>query len=69
MSKNKLSRYFVFVSICTFVAILFSVIQQSYSNLIKATTEVQNSTLIRSVPSKLDVEILDEIEKRQEILP
>jgi dipeptide/tripeptide permease len=69
MTKNKLSRYFVIVSILTFVAIFFQIVQQSYSNLIKPTQEVQQNPLIRSVNPKLDVQVLDEIEKRQELNP
>jgi len=66
MSKNKLPQYFVILSICTFLAIFFFVIQQSYINLMRATTEAKNSPLIRSVSPNLNIEILDEIEKRQE---
>lgn len=65
--KNKLPQYFVSLSICTFLAIFFFVVQQSYNNLIKPTIEVQNSPLIRSVSPNLDIDVLDEIEKRQEI--
>ena len=67
MKKNKLIQYFVFLSVCTFLAIFFFVVQQSYNNLIKATIEVQNSSLIRSVSPDLEVDVLDEIEKRSEI--
>lgn len=66
MLKNKLPQYFVILGICTFLALFFFVIQQSYINLMRATTEVKNSPLIRSVSPKLNIEILDEIEKRQE---
>ncbi len=66
MLKNKLSQYFVFLGICTFLAIFFFVVQQSYNNLMKATTEAKNSPLIRSVSPNLDTQVLDEIEKRQE---
>jgi len=68
MQKNKLSRYLLFLSVSTFLAIFFFVIQQSYNNLIKATTEVKNSPLIHSVSPNLDTGILDEIEKRPEII-
>ena len=68
MQKNKLPQYFVFLGICTFLAIFFFVVQQSYSNLIRATAEVQNSSLIRSISPNLDVEVLNEVEKRLEIL-
>ena len=67
MTKNKLPQYFVFLSICTFLAIFFFVVQQSYNNLMKASIEVQNSSLIRSVSPNLEINVLDEIEKRQEL--
>ncbi|MBU1117613.1 hypothetical protein KKD37_01480 [Patescibacteria group bacterium] len=69
MIKNKLPKYFVFLGICTFLAIFFIVVQQSYNNLIRATAEVKSSSLIRSITPDLDIEVLDEIEKRQEIFP
>jgi hypothetical protein len=68
MRKNKLPQFFVFLSICTFLAIFFFVVQQSYNNLIRATVEVQSSPLIRSVSPNLEIDVLDEIEKRQEII-
>jgi hypothetical protein len=49
------------------LAIFFYVVSKSYNNLIKATVEVQSSPLIRSLSPNLDIEVLDEIEKRQEI--
>lgn len=67
--KNKLSKYFVFAAVCTFLAMFFFVIQQSYNNLIRATIEVQTNPLTRPVSPKLDADILDEIEKRPEIIP
>ncbi|HWS48457.1 MAG TPA: hypothetical protein VN174_00220 [Candidatus Methanoperedens sp.] len=66
MQKNKLSQYFLILGIFTFLAIFFFVIQQSYSNLMKASSETKNSPLVRSVSPNLDIDILDEIEKRQE---
>lgn len=66
MQKNKLSQYFLILSIFTFLAIFFFVVQQSYNNLMQASSETKNSPLIRSVSPNLDIDILDEIEKRQE---
>jgi len=68
MSKIKLSKYLVLISIFTFIAIFFSVVSQSYNNLIKSTEEIQDNPLIRSVTPDLDIDVLDEIEKRQELL-
>ncbi|MFA6008206.1 MAG: hypothetical protein WC784_06250 [Candidatus Shapirobacteria bacterium] len=69
MIKNKLSRYFVVISILTFLAIFVQIMQQSYNNLIKATAAVQQNPIIRSVDPNLDLKVLDEIEKRQELNP
>jgi len=69
MTKNKFSRYFIIVSVFTFLAIFFQIVQQSYNNLIKPTIKVEQSSLIRSVNPKLDVQVLDKIEKRQELNP
>lgn len=68
MSKIKLSKYLVLISIFTFIAIFFSVVSQSYNNLIKSTEEIQDNPLIRSVSPDLDIDVLSEIEKRQEFL-
>jgi len=67
MSKIKFSKYLVLISIFTFIAIFFSVVSQSYNNLIKSTAEIENNPLIRSVSPDLDLNVLDEIEKRQEL--
>jgi len=67
MFKIKFSKYLVLISIFTFIAIFFSVMSQSYNNLIKSTTEIQDNPLIRSISPDLEIEVLDEIEKRQEL--
>jgi hypothetical protein len=69
MIKNKLSRYFVIISVLTFLVIFVQIVQQSYNNLIKATVKVQQNPIIRSIDPKLDIQVLDEIEKRQELNP
>lgn len=66
MTKNKLSKYLLFLSFFTLLAIFFSVVQQSYNNLIQASAEVKSSPLIKSVSPDLDIQIIDEIENRQE---
>lgn len=66
MIKNKLSKYLLFLSLFTFLAIFFSIVQQSYNNLIQASAEVKSSPLIKSVSPDLDTQIIDEIENRQE---
>lgn len=69
MQKNKISRYFIFLGLFTFLAIFVFVVQQSYNNLIKATIEVQNSPLIKSVDPNLDIETLNLIEQKKEFSP
>jgi len=67
MSKIKFSKYLILLSIFTFVALFFSVVSQSYNNLIKSSEEIKNDPLLHSVSPDLDIDVLDEIEKRPEI--
>lgn len=67
MTKNKISKYFLWLSILTLAAVFFVVVQKSYENLIKARTDNQNVTLTRSISPNLDLTVLDEIENREEI--
>lgn len=69
MFKNRLSKIFVLISIGTFIALFFSVVSQSYSNLIRATTEIKDNPLTRNISPDLDLSIIDEIEIRQELSP
>jgi len=69
MKKNKFSRYFLILALTTFSAIFVLITQKSYDNLMKATTEAKKSNLIRPIDPNLDLDVLDQIEKRQEILP
>ncbi len=68
MSKIKFSKYLVLISVFTFVTIFFSVVSKSYDNLIESTAEIETNPLIRSISPDLEIEVLDEIGKRQEIL-
>lgn len=65
MEKNKISKYFLFISIFTFIAIFFFVVQKSYNNLMKPSAEVKKSELLKPVEPSLDVSVLDEIEQRK----
>lgn len=65
MKKNKLSNYFLIIGILTFLTIFVFMVQESYSNLIKATNQIQNNSLLKPIDPNLNTAILDEIEKRQ----
>jgi hypothetical protein len=65
MEKNKISTYFLFISIFTFIAIFFFVVQKSYGNLMKPTQEVKKSELLKPVSPTLDTAVLDDIEQRK----
>jgi hypothetical protein len=68
MSKIRFSKFLVLISLFTFIAIFFSVVSQSYNNLIKSTEKIGDSPLTRFISPDLDIDVLDEIEKRQELL-
>jgi len=64
MKKSKLSTYFIFISFFTFISILVVIIQKSYSNLMGPINNLQTSSYEKTINSQLDLEIIDEIEKR-----
>jgi len=65
MKKNKISTYFLFISIFTFVAVFFFVVQNSYSNLMKPIKQVQTSNYLKPINPNLDISVLDQISQRQ----
>jgi hypothetical protein len=66
MQKSKLSLYFIFIVIFSFIAIFFTIVQKSYSNLIGPIQKVQQSNLTKPITPQLDTSIIDQIEKRPE---
>jgi hypothetical protein len=69
VKKNNFSRYFLMLTVCTFLAIFVLIVQKSYDNLMKATIEAKKSDLIRPIDPNLNLEVLDRIENRLEIIP
>ena len=65
MKKTKLSTYAIFISLITFLAIFFFVVQKSYNNLLKPINDTKASNLLKPIDPNLDTSVLDEIENRQ----
>ncbi len=65
MQKIKFSVYFVFISIFTFVTLFILIVQNSYSNLVKPISQIDN-TVLTPINSNLDLSVIDEIEKRED---
>lgn len=65
MEKNKISAYFLFISVFTLITIFFIVVQKSYSNLLTPTVEVKKNDLLKPVDPSLDISVLDDIEQRK----
>ena len=63
--KKRISSYLLVVSICTFFAIFFFIVQNSYDNLMKPVEETKASAIIKPINPDLDVTVLDQIEKRK----
>jgi cell shape-determining protein MreC len=64
MKKNKLSSYFIFISILTFLAVFFSIVQKSYFNFKKPQKSVENNALLKEINPNLDLSILSTIESK-----
>ncbi len=63
--KKQFSRYFILVSLLTCIAVFFFVVQKSYENLISASTHQEDYSLIKTVSPNLNIQVLDQIEKRR----
>jgi hypothetical protein len=64
MKKTKFSRYFIFISFFTLSTILVVIIQKSYDNLMGPINQVQTTSYDKTISPQLDLEIIDEIEKK-----
>lgn len=62
--KKQFSRYFILISIFTCLAVFIFVVQKSYDILISASMDQQDYSLIKTVSPNLNIQVLDEIEKR-----
>lgn len=68
MNKTKLSKYFVFIGISTFLAIFFYIVYQSYLNLVKPIQEANNSSLLKPINPSLDVSVINQIQQRSPLV-
>jgi hypothetical protein len=66
MKKNKLSIYFIFISIFSFLTIFTIIVQKSYFNLVNPTKEVESNKLLTPIDPNLNLEIIDKISNRPE---
>jgi len=66
MKKNNFSIYFIFIAFFSFIAIFTSIVQNSYQNLIKPVNQVKDEK-ITNIDTKLDMDVISQIESRQEI--
>jgi len=66
MKKKKLSIYFVFISIFSFLTIFIIIVQKSYFNLVNPAKEVQSNKLLIPIDPNLNLEIINKISNRPE---
>lgn len=66
MIKSKISFYFIFVAFFTFITIFLTVVQSSYNNLINPVKQAEDNKLLEPLDPQLDVDIILEIESRQD---
>jgi len=67
MNKSKISFYFVFIAFFTFLSIFLTIVQASYSNLTKPSKQVEADKYLEPLNPVLDSEIIQDIEKRQNL--
>lgn len=66
MQKNKLSKYLLFISVTTFLAVFFHIVSQSYANLIKPTQIATQSSLLKPIDTDYDLKTLETIKSKQQ---
>ena len=67
MNKVKFSFYFIFVSVLTLITILIILAQNSYTNLVTTPkSNIESNTLLSNINPTLDLDVLTQIESRQE---
>lgn len=64
--KNKLSKYFVFVSVFTLLCLFSFIVFKSYDNLINPIKQAQSSQLVKPVPTGFDLSVFDLIKQKQD---
>jgi len=64
MKKNKISFYFIFISLLTFLTVFFSIVQKSYFSFITPQQSVENDALLSNFNPNLDLTILSIIESK-----
>ncbi len=64
MNKLRYSSYFLLISVFTFIAIFFFVVQNSYNNLMKPINAVSQNPILKPINPKMDIGILDKINNR-----
>ena len=64
MNKLRYSKYFLIITIFTFIAIFIFVVQNSYNNLMKPINAVAQNPILKPIDPKLDISILDKINNR-----
>ncbi|HOZ80984.1 MAG TPA: hypothetical protein PK370_02060 [Candidatus Woesebacteria bacterium] len=64
MKKNKISSYFLIVSVFTLITLFLYVSFQSYSKLLTPIKEANANPMLKPINPQLDTQVLDEIEKR-----
>lgn len=65
MKKNNLSKYFLIISIMTFVTLFVAVVARGYDNLIKSVNVAQSNPLGKPIDMDLKSNVIDLIESRR----
>jgi len=66
MNKNKISLYFAFIAMLSFLTFFISIAQKSYFNLVGPIKKVESNKLLTPINPKLNLEIINDIEIRPE---
>ena len=64
MDKNKISKYYLIISLITLISVMVFIIQQSYSNLLADSKKISQDVTVKPLDPNINIEVLDLIEKK-----
>lgn len=66
MKKTKISKYLIFLSILTFLAIFTFIVQTGYNKLTGPVRQIESGTILKPINPDLDQDTLYQINNKEE---
>jgi len=64
--KIKLSKYFVFISLLSFLAVFVFIVQTSYNKLYQSQRQMEEAGLLKTLDPNIEEDIISTIKEKKE---